>query len=111
MDISTLDTRTMIIMDLKTPDSGEVDRNKWENIAHLKALDQLKIVICSEFDFQWACEQIKRYNLPSGIEWLFSPMTPGINPTQLAQWILDSGLPIRLQLQIHKILWHDTPGH
>ena len=111
LDISPIDPRVVIVMDIKTPASGEVSKNRWENLKHLTPPDQVKAVICDRSDFDWICDQIKRHALPTGCEWLLSPMTPGLAPTDLANWILEQALPVRFQTQLHKTLWGDTPGH
>lgn len=108
--IDKIDKRVMVVMDLKTPESGEVERNLLDNLAYLKAGDQVKIVICSQADFIWATTMINQYTLPVGCEWLLSPMTPGVDPAALAQWLLDSGVNARMQLQLHKVIWDDAKG-
>jgi len=110
MDISTVDPRVVTVMDLKTPGSGEQSRNKLENLQHLKPQDQVKFVICDEKDYQWASEQLSAYNLAATCEVLFSPSYGQQNITQLADWIVRDNLPVRYQLQLHKILWDDAPG-
>lgn len=109
-DISGLDDRIVRVMDLKTPDSGEQERNRWENIAHLRASDQLKFVICSRSDYEWAMKVVLENDLNQLCTVLFSPSFEQLNPTDLANWILEDHLPVRLQLQLHKLLWGDKPG-
>jgi len=110
-DISQVDKRVMIVMDLKTPDSLEVDKNLLGNLEHLKASDQIKFVLCSRKDYDWACSMIKEYSLEQRVQLLFSPSWNQLNPTDLANWIIEDKLPVRFQLQLHKILWNDAPGH
>ena len=111
LDISAVDARVMIVMDLKTPDSNECDKNKLTNIQHLKKTDQIKFVLCSRADYEWASAMIKEHNLTSHTQVLFSPSFGQLNPTTLADWIIADNLPVRFQLQLHKLLWNDAPGH
>ena len=110
-DISAIDKRVIIVMDLKTPDSLESEQNLFSNIEFLKAEDQIKFVICSRNDYEWACQIIKEYNLDKKVQILFSPEWNSLKPTQLADWIVEDRLPVRFQLQLHKILCNDAPGH
>ncbi|AHE68177.1 7-carboxy-7-deazaguanine synthase QueE [Legionella oakridgensis] len=110
-DISTVDERVMIVMDLKTPDSGECAKNKLSNLDHLKKTDQIKFVLCSHDDYQWACTMINKHQLTARTQILFSPSWGQLNPTTLANWIVKDRLKVRFQLQLHKILWNDVPGH
>ncbi|MBA2711005.1 MAG: 7-carboxy-7-deazaguanine synthase QueE [Tatlockia sp.] len=110
-DISEVDKRVMIVMDLKTPDSGEVSKNLYSNLEHLKKSDQIKFVLCSRGDYDWACQLVKEHRLDERVEILFSPSWNELNPTRLADWIVQDKLPVRFQLQLHKILWNDAPGH
>jgi len=110
-DITEVDKRVMVVMDLKTPDSGECEKNKLSNIALLKTTDQIKFVLCSESDYQWACTMITGHQLATKAHILFSPSWNQLNPTTLADWIVRDRLPVRFQLQLHKILWNDAPGH
>ncbi len=105
-----VDPRVMIVMDLKTPDSGECDKNLFSNLNYLKPSDQIKFVICSEHDYQWACDQIIQHKLTEHVQILFSPSWGQLDPSLLADWIVRDRLSVRFQLQLHKILWHDTPG-
>jgi 7-carboxy-7-deazaguanine synthase len=112
LDIADVDSRTHVILDLKTPGSGEVARNLWSNIACLSAKDEIKFVICDRTDYEWARLKIDEYNLAAiGAELLFSPSQGEIEARTLADWILADRLPVRLQLQLHKYLWGDVPGH
>lgn len=110
-DISMIDKRVMIVMDLKTPDSGECEKNLLSNIEHLKNTDQVKFVLCSREDYQWACDITNKHQLTQITQVLFSPSWKQLNPTVLADWIIQDQLPVRFQLQLHKILWNDKPGH
>lgn len=110
-DIAPIDARVMIVMDLKTPDSEEQDKNLLSNLDHLEMTDQIKFVICSRTDYDWACMMIKQYDLANKTQVLFSPSWHQINHRDLAEWILQDRLPVRFQLQLHKILWNDAPGH
>lgn len=110
-DISTVDPRVMIVMDLKTPNSGECEKNLLTNIPYLKPTDQIKFVLCSEEDYQWACTLLTEHHLAEQVLILFSPSWNQLNPTALADWIIRDKLPVRFQLQLHKILWNDAAGH
>lgn len=110
-DLSLVDKRVMIVMDLKTPDSGEVSKNLFSNLEHLKKNDQIKFVLCSRNDYDWAFQTMKDHCLVERAEILFSPSWNELNPTMLADWIIQDKLPVRFQLQLHKILWNDAPGH
>ncbi len=109
-DISTVDPRVTVVMDLKTPGSGEMERNLWSNIPLLKAHDQIKFVLCDREDYLWACDMITQYHLSDKAQVLFSPSWGQLNPTELASWILEDQLSVRFQLQLHKILWDDAKG-
>jgi 7-carboxy-7-deazaguanine synthase len=110
--IDEVDPRVCIVLDLKTPASGEVERNLWENLDHLKPDDQIKIVICNRADYDWACEKLQAHDLTSKCPVLFSPAwgEEGL-ARHLAEWILADRLNVRFQVQLHKILWGDRPGH
>jgi len=112
IDVAGVDTRVSKVMDLKTPGSGELARNRYENIALLQPHDQIKFVICDEQDYQWARMQLDQWQLTSRVdEILFSPSFGQQDATQLAEWILRDNLPVRFQLQLHKLLWNDAAGH
>ncbi|UTA49108.1 7-carboxy-7-deazaguanine synthase QueE [Simiduia sp. 21SJ11W-1] len=112
IDISPVDTRVSRVLDLKTPASGECHRNLWSNIAHLTPHDQVKFVICDKADFEWACFKVTEHDLCARAgDVLFSPSFGQVDATQLADWVVASGLPVRFQLQLHKLLWGDKPGH
>ena len=110
ISLKEIDERVKIIMDIKTPDSGEATKNRWENLELLKQTDELKIVICSREDYQWSKEIIEQYKISEKCPILFSPCAESIDPRDLAEWILTDQLPIRFQMQIHKILWNNQPG-
>ncbi len=110
ISLKEIDERVKIIMDIKTPDSGESTKNRWENLELLKQTDELKIVICSREDYQWSKEIIEQYKISEKCPILFSPCAESIDPRDLAEWILTDQLPIRFQMQIHKILWNNQPG-
>jgi 7-carboxy-7-deazaguanine synthase len=108
--IDTVDPRVVKVMDLKTPGSGEAERNRYGNLGALGRDDQLKFVVCDRGDYQWARELIARYRLDTVCEILFSPSHGQQDPAELAQWILEDHLPVRLQLQLHKQLWGNARG-
>jgi 7-carboxy-7-deazaguanine synthase len=108
IDISAVNSAVSIVMDVKTPSSNESKHNKYDNIAKLQAKDQLKFVIGSKADFDWSVDTLDQY--PTKADALFSPVFDAITPTQLADWILDKQLNVRMQVQMHKLLWGDEPG-
>ena len=108
--VDEVDPRVIKVMDLKTPGSGEVERNRYENLGALGRNDQVKFVICNRADYQWARDIIDHYQLDATCEILFSPSHGQQDATELADWILDDRLPVRLQLQLHKQLWGDARG-
>lgn len=110
-DISGVDKRVMCVMDLKTPASGEMSKNRYENIEHLKSGDQIKFVICDRQDYNWARTIILEHELLGVCDILFSPGYETQQATELADWILQDRLPVRLQIQLHKFLWGEAPGH
>ncbi|WP_342650793.1 7-carboxy-7-deazaguanine synthase QueE [Pseudomonas sp. REB1044] len=111
LDISQVDTRVSRVVDLKTPGSQEAHRNLYANIDHLTANDQVKFVICSREDYDWAVSKLIQYNLDQRVsEVLFSPSHHQVSATDLADWIIADNLPVRFQLQLHKLLWNDEPG-
>jgi 7-carboxy-7-deazaguanine synthase len=110
VDISGVDQRVSRVLDLKTPESGEAERNLWSNLDHLTPHDQVKFVICSRRDYEWAREEIRARALANGSEILLSPAWGQLDAAELAEWVLEDRLDIRLQLQLHKILWGDSPG-
>lgn len=110
LDIGQVDTRVTKVMDLKTPASGESDKNRYQNLDCLIPRDQVKFVICDRADYEWARRVVDEYRLPGRCEVLFSPSAGQQNATQLAEWLLEDRLPVRFQIQLHKILWGDEPG-
>jgi 7-carboxy-7-deazaguanine synthase len=110
LDISGVDRRVSVVMDIKTPDSGEVEKNLYPNIDHLKPADQVKFVICSREDYQWSLEVLDEWNLSDRCEVLFSPALGRLGATELADWIVRDQVPVRFQIQLHKYLWGDQAG-
>ena len=111
LDISNVDSRVVKILDVKTPGSGEVARNLYQNLSVLQVSDQVKFVICNKNDYSWAmmkCEELKLYDL--GCELLFSPSSDELESRELADWIVEDRLPVRMQIQLHKLLWNDEAG-
>lgn len=112
MDVAHVDPRVVKVVDLKTPDSGEMHRNLYENIQHLNPHDQVKFVICSRRDYDWARAKLLEFGLDQRVQdVLFSPSFGQVNPTELAEWILKDRLQVRMQIQLHKLLWADAAGH
>lgn len=112
LDVSAVDLRVSKVVDLKTPGSAEMGRNRYENIVHLQPHDQVKFVICSREDYDWSVSKVIQYGLPERVsEVLFSPSHGQVSGRQLAEWVIADNLPVRMQLQLHKILWNDEPGH
>ncbi len=111
LDVAGVDERVVKVLDIKTPGSGEISRNRWENLAHCSRRDQVKFVICDRADYDWArlkCDELalgERFG-----EVLFSPAAPELPARTLADWIVEDRLPVRLQIQLHKYLWGDEPG-
>ncbi len=99
-----------VVMDLKCPDSGEAGRNRWDNLKHLKPDDEIKFVIASSKDYAWAVDMVREHGLGQRCEVLFSPAAGLMPPEQLAEWILRDRLPVRFQIQLHKLLWNDARG-
>jgi len=110
MDVSQVDERVSRVLDIKTPDSGEAGRNLWTNLDILTAHDQLKFVLCSREDYEWALETVRSRGLDEKLDVLFSPVWGQVKPTELAEWVLSDHLNVRVQLQLHKLLWGDMPG-
>jgi 7-carboxy-7-deazaguanine synthase len=110
LDVSKVDSRVTKVMDLKTPSSGEMDKNRYENIAYLSAQDEVKFVIAGEEDYNWSKNILKQYDLTNHCYVLFSPVADQQNPTQLAEKILEDKLAVRFQIQLHKLLWQDAQG-
>lgn len=111
MPVEHVDPRVVKVVDLKTPDSGELSRNLWDNLNHLQPHDQIKFVICSRSDYEWARMQIDQHQLAGKVsEILFSPSFGKINLADLAAWIVEDNLPVRMQVQLHKIIWGEERG-
>jgi 7-carboxy-7-deazaguanine synthase len=105
IDTSAVDSRVRVILDVKTPGSTEVEANVWSNLERLKPIDEVKVVVCDRLDFEWAVELVRSRKLTERCPVLFRASFGQVDPTELAGWILESRLPVRLQLQQHKILW------
>lgn len=111
LDVGGVDPRVCVVMDLKTPASGEQERNLYDNIDKLKLTDQIKFVICDRQDYEWARFKLDEYRLPERVgDVLFSPSHDQVEPSELASWILEDRLKVRFQVQLHKLLWGDKPG-
>lgn len=110
IDVADVDIRVSRVVDVKTPGSGEVARNRWENLALLNARDQVKFVICSRADFEWARDVVAEHALQQRCDVLFSPSHAQVSPRELADWIVQEKLPVRFQMQLHKQLWGEEPG-
>jgi 7-carboxy-7-deazaguanine synthase len=110
LDIAAIDPRVSIILDIKTPGSGEADRNLWSNLDHLKSTDEVKFVLCGRGDYDWAKQILAQYRLAERCPVLFSPAYRLLDAPALAEWILADRLPVRFQLQLHKQLWGEQPG-
>lgn len=117
VDVAPLDPRAHKIMDLKCPGSGEVARNLWSNLDHLTAADEIKFVIKDREDYEWARDTIRRHGLDARVREgslravLFSPVWDALDFRQLAEWVLEDGLPVRYQIQLHKVIWGaNVPG-
>ena len=110
IDIAGVDPRVSRVLDIKTPGSGEVARNLWSNLPLLAARDQVKFVICSRADFDWSRNIVAEHRLHEACDVLFSPSHAQVSPRELADWIVEEKLPVRFQLQLHKILWGEEPG-
>lgn len=110
LDIAAVDPRVARIMDLKAPDSGESARNRWENIDVLNRRDEIKIVIASRADYEWARDILNQRQLATICQVLLSPAQGLIEPRMLAEWILEDGLDVRFQMQLHKVLWGNMKG-
>ena len=110
LDVAAVDPRVHKVMDLKAPDSGESERNLWSNLDHLLAHDQIKIVIASRADYEWAYAMLAEHSLAQRCMVLFSPVHGSVQPRELAEWIIADKLPVRFQMQLHKLLWNDAAG-
>jgi 7-carboxy-7-deazaguanine synthase len=110
LDVAAVDARVSRVIDVKTPASNEAARNRVENFAHLSQRDQLKFVICSRADYDWSKAFLLEHALARRCRILFSPSYKQLEATKLANWVLADRLPVRFQLQLHKVLWGDVPG-
>jgi 7-carboxy-7-deazaguanine synthase len=110
LDVSVVDKRVVKVMDIKTPASGEADKNLDANLQYLTAQDQVKFVLSDRNDYDWAVAFMQQHALAEKCEVLFSPVHGKLEARQLADWILEDQLPVRFQLQLHKLLWGDEPG-
>jgi len=110
LSIDQLDPRVHVVMDIKTPDSGEMARNRLDNLALLRQADEVKFVINSRADYDWCNDFIMTHELSRRCQILFSPVQGNLSPTQLADWIIHDRLAVRFQIQLHKFLWGDQPG-
>lgn len=110
LDISEVDPRVSRIMDLKAPGSGESGKNRWGNLAVLKERDEIKIVVASRADYEWARDVVQQHRLAQICPVLLSPAHGQVEPAELAEWILADGLPVRFQMQLHKVLWGNMRG-
>ncbi len=111
LDIGGIDPRVVVVMDIKTPSSGESQRNRLENLEHLKPADQLKFVICDRADYDWSKALLADRQLAARCTVLFSPAWGSLEPRLLAEWILADRLPVCFQVQLHKYLWGEERGH
>jgi 7-carboxy-7-deazaguanine synthase len=110
IDIADVDPRVSRVLDIKTPGSLEAERNRWDNLPLLTAHDQVKFVLCGRADYEWAREVLARHELDQRCDVLFSPSKSELDPRELADWIVADRLPVRFQMQLHKLLWNDEPG-
>ena len=110
LDITGVDARVMIVLDIKTPASGEVEKNHWSNLEQIKPQDEIKFVLCDEADYQWAKQVLHEHKLAARCGVLFSPAQGQLDARELAEWILRDHLPVRFQLQLHKFLWGNEAG-
>ena len=110
ISIKEVDPRIKIILDIKTPESGEEKKNHWENLNLIHVKDEIKFVLCSREDYDWAKKILDQYKLTERCHVLFSPVYQKLNTTDLGDWILQDQLPVRLQIQLHKLLWGEKPG-
>ncbi len=110
LDISRVDTRVSRILDIKTPGSGEMEKNYWNNLDCLTAHDEIKFVLCDRTDYDWAMQKLLTLKLDNICPVLFSPVYNQLDPAALAAWILQDRLPVRLQFQLHKLLWGERVG-
>jgi 7-carboxy-7-deazaguanine synthase len=110
LDVSAVDPRVSRVVDVKAPGSGEAHRNLWSNFDFVTRHDQIKFVLADRNDYDWARDMLTEHRLPSRCDILFSPVYGKLAPRDLAEWILADRLPVRMQIQLHKVLWGETPG-
>lgn len=110
LDVSAVDTRVSKVLDIKTPGSGEASKNLWSNLTYLTRDDQVKFVLCDHHDYQWAKDMLQTHALAQRCDVLFSPSHQQLAARELADWIIQDQLPVRMQIQLHKFLWGDVPG-
>lgn len=110
LDVSGVDARVVKVLDIKTPGSGEAGNNLWSNLSHLSAQDEVKFVLCGKEDYDWARQVLQEHSLNQKCGVLFSPVQGKLSPTDLAGWILRDRLPVRMQVQLHKLLWGNQRG-
>ncbi|MEY2864773.1 MAG: 7-carboxy-7-deazaguanine synthase QueE [Candidatus Methylopumilus sp.] len=110
LSIKEVDPRIKIILDIKTPESGEEKKNHWDNLNLIHSKDEIKFVLCSREDYDWAKKILNQYKLAEKCDVLFSPVYQKLNTTNLGNWILEDQLPVRMQIQLHKLLWGEKPG-
>ena len=110
LDVSGVDARVVKVLDIKTPASGEMEKNLWSNLEHLNPHDEIKFVLCDEADYQWAKQVLQERKLAKRCEVLFSPAQGQLAPKDVAEWVLRDKLPVRLQVQLHKLLWGNEAG-
>jgi len=111
IDVAEVDQRVRKVVDIKAPGSGEVERNLWSNVERLLPHDQVKAVLADRADYDWAVARLREHALDARCQVLFSPVHGKLAPRQLAEWILADRLPVRMQMQLHKLLWGEEPGH
>jgi len=111
LDVSEVDQRVVKVVDIKTPGSGEMERNHWGNLAVLNKQDEIKFVLCDEADYRWTLQVMSDYGLADKCAVLFSPVQGQLAPRDLAEWILRDRVPVRMQVQMHKLIWGNVPGH
>jgi 7-carboxy-7-deazaguanine synthase len=110
LDVSAVDPRVSRVVDVKAPGSGEAEQNLWSNLDAVTRHDQIKFVLADRHDYDWARDVLSERQLPSRCDILFSPVYGKLAPRELAEWILADRLPVRMQIQLHKVLWGETPG-
>ncbi|PKO25127.1 MAG: 7-carboxy-7-deazaguanine synthase QueE [Betaproteobacteria bacterium HGW-Betaproteobacteria-8] len=110
IDTGGVDPRVAVILDVKTPGSGELENNRWDNLQRLKPNDEVKFVLCGRADYDWAKKILAEHSIAEKCSVLFSPVHGRLDAAALAEWLLEDHLPVRMQVQLHKILWGERPG-